>query len=90
MDADYIASVYEFSRRAHALPADVKRRFARPRGGYSGSDAGVEELAYEAGTTSAVRAWDYARENNSSHAAGRYGQLGLLVPQPVPRLLAAL
>mmetsp|Transcript_50069 Transcript_50069/g.161814 ORF Transcript_50069/g.161814 Transcript_50069/m.161814 type:complete len:379 (+) Transcript_50069:127-1263(+) len=66
MDADYIASVYEFSRRAHALPADVKRRFARPRGGYSGSDAGVEELAYEAGTTSAVRAWDYARENNSS------------------------
>ena len=70
LPADYIASVYDYSARAHALPPAVKRRFAQKTGGggsYSGADIGEEhrELAYEAGTISTVRAWDYSRERFS-------------------------
>ena len=48
----------------------MKRRFAQKTGGggsYSGADIGEEhrELAYEAGTISTVRAWDYSRERFS-------------------------
>lgn len=59
----YIDSVYEYLARAHALPVEVKRRFVSPYGGYVGSDAGAEfaELAYAAGTTASVRAWDFSR-----------------------------
>ena len=40
LPASYIASIYAYSRRVHALPVEVKRRFAQ-RGGtgaYSGLD----------------------------------------------------
>ena len=39
---DYIDSVYEYSRRIHALPIDIKRQYSQ-RGGhgaYSGRDVG--------------------------------------------------
>lgn len=57
----YIESVYAFARQLHELPVAEKRRCARPNGTYSGTDAGVEELAYEAGSASTVRAWDFSR-----------------------------
>ncbi|CAE7245539.1 buaE [Symbiodinium natans] len=57
----YIERVYAFARCLHDLPVAEKRRCARPKGTYSGSDAGVEELAYEAGSASTVRAWDFSR-----------------------------
>lgn len=65
MDAEYLGAVYEYARRAHGLPPEVKRRHARPHGGYTGADVGVPELAYEAGKPASVSAWDFARENNS-------------------------
>ena len=39
---DYIKSVYEFSRRIHALPVEVKREFSQldGHGAYSGLDIG--------------------------------------------------
>lgn len=57
----YIETVYSYAEQLHALPAEQKRRCARPKGTYSGSDVGVDELAYEAGSTASVRAWDYSR-----------------------------
>lgn len=60
----YIRSIYEYSRKAHALPAAVKSRY-RQRGGtgaYSGPDIGQLELQYEAsGSPAAVCGWDYSR-----------------------------
>jgi isopenicillin N synthase-like dioxygenase len=46
LPASYIASIYDYSHRVHALPVDVKRRFAQ-RGGtgaYSGPDIGQPEV----------------------------------------------
>ena len=60
----YISSVYEYSRMAHALPANVKTKYAQ-RGGtgaYSGPDIGQLELQYEAtGSPATVCGWDYSR-----------------------------
>lgn len=60
----YIRSIYEYSQKAHALPAAVKARY-RQRGGtgaYSGPDVGQLELQYEAsGSPAAVCGWDYSR-----------------------------
>lgn len=64
LPAAYIASIYEYSRRAHALPPSVKDRF-KQRGGtgaYSGPDIGQPELNYEASTAApTVCGWDYSR-----------------------------
>eukprot|EP00467_Chlorarachnion_reptans_P002383 CAMPEP_0114496644 /NCGR_PEP_ID=MMETSP0109-20121206/5883_1 /TAXON_ID=29199 /ORGANISM="Chlorarachnion reptans, Strain CCCM449" /LENGTH=306 /DNA_ID=CAMNT_0001673937 /DNA_START=416 /DNA_END=1336 /DNA_ORIENTATION=+ len=59
----YIASVYSYHEQVHNLPPTVKWGFLEPKGSYTGLDLGVEnaELPYEMGTTSTVRAWDYAR-----------------------------
>lgn len=65
LSASYLEDIYSLARRMHALPVEVKRQYARPLGGYTGPDVGVEELAYEKGKKSTVRAWDYAREENS-------------------------
>lgn len=87
MDAEYIASVYDYSRKAHSLSAEVKRKHARPKGAYTGEDIGVDELAYEAGTKSIVRAWDFARENNSfvateaASASDKYPDGAVLSPR---------
>jgi len=64
LPAAYIAQVYGYARKAHALPAEVKRRFARGSGSgaYSGPDVGQPEVAYELGSVSTVRAWDYSRQ----------------------------
>jgi isopenicillin N synthase-like dioxygenase len=61
---EYVASLYDYSARCHALPPDVKWR-CRQRGGgtgaYSGPDVGQPELQYEAGVEASVRGWDYSR-----------------------------
>jgi len=57
----YIERTYDLLRRAHDLPLDVKRRYARPEGSYSGADAGVNEMTYQPGTKASVRSWDYGR-----------------------------
>jgi isopenicillin N synthase-like dioxygenase len=66
--AQYISKVYDYSRRLHSLPADTKRSFVPPTGSYYGPDVGDgnEEYAYEAGTTSSVRAWEYSRMGESA------------------------
>ena len=63
LSPEYIQSIYDFSRRIHGLPADVKRRFAQRdgHGAYSGLDIGQAELAYDPDTVASVRAWDYSR-----------------------------
>lgn len=68
LPAGYIAEVYDFARKAHALPSSVKASWVRPRGTYSGADVGELELAYEAGTKSSVRSWDYQRIMRSEGA----------------------
>ena len=64
----YIAGIYEYSRRAHALPAAAKSPY-RQRGGlgtYSGPDVGQPELNYDASDVPAtVRGWDYSRSRFS-------------------------
>eukprot|EP00697_Spironema_sp_BW2_P017746 gnl/Spiro4/9534_TR5052_c0_g1_i1.p1 gnl/Spiro4/9534_TR5052_c0_g1~~gnl/Spiro4/9534_TR5052_c0_g1_i1.p1 ORF type:complete len:379 (-),score=68.91 gnl/Spiro4/9534_TR5052_c0_g1_i1:77-1171(-) len=76
MPTSYISYVYEFLKKAHSLPLEVKRQYAAPEGGYSGGDLGSEfaELAYEANTKSSVRGWDYSRTrftgNNAAGAGG--------------------
>ena len=91
LPAEYIASVYDYSRRAHALPASVKRTYAQ-RGGtgsYSGPDIGQPELQYEAdGAKANVCGWDYSRTRFSlgdarTFAEGsdaRYPPEGILSP----------
>ena len=63
LPADYIRSVYTYADRCHELPLLVKHEFSQRdgHGAYSGPDIGQAELAYEAGTVSTVRAWDYSR-----------------------------
>ncbi|CAE8708284.1 unnamed protein product, partial [Polarella glacialis] len=63
---DYINSVYRYSQLLHGLPVSTKRSFTRPRGSYTGTDAGVDEPAYEAGSVATVRAWDYSRTSGFS------------------------
>mmetsp|Transcript_59999 Transcript_59999/g.133790 ORF Transcript_59999/g.133790 Transcript_59999/m.133790 type:complete len:375 (+) Transcript_59999:41-1165(+) len=58
---EYISQVYAFARQLHTLPLAEKQRCARPSGTYSGPDADVLEHAYEAGSASTVRAWDFSR-----------------------------
>lgn len=60
LPADYIKSIYDYSRKAHALPLDVKRQYVKAAA-YSGLDVDEPELDYDAGTVSTVRAWDYSR-----------------------------
>lgn len=64
LSAEYIASIYAYSERCHALPTDVKYKY-RQRGGtgvYSGPDIGQHELQYEAdGVAARVCGWDYSR-----------------------------
>ncbi|CAK0862972.1 unnamed protein product [Prorocentrum cordatum] len=67
LPAEYIAEVYEYARKAHALPAAVKAAWVRPRGTYSGADVGDPELAYEKGTTSSARSWDYQRAQTAPY-----------------------
>ena len=63
-----ISSTYDFADRLHALPLEAKRKYARPEGSgetingvYSGADVGATEPAYEVGTLSLVRSWEYSR-----------------------------
>eukprot|EP00315_Gephyrocapsa_oceanica_P044587 CAMPEP_0185512516 /NCGR_PEP_ID=MMETSP1366-20130426/54203_1 /TAXON_ID=38817 /ORGANISM="Gephyrocapsa oceanica, Strain RCC1303" /LENGTH=210 /DNA_ID=CAMNT_0028123157 /DNA_START=66 /DNA_END=694 /DNA_ORIENTATION=- len=72
----YIASIYDFSRRAHALPPAVKRRHSRPHGGYTGPDAGVMGNVHELGKLPSLRAWDYSREPNAFVATQCAGSAG--------------
>jgi isopenicillin N synthase-like dioxygenase len=60
---DTLAHVYEASRHAHGLSVEEKLLYARH--GYTGPDVNAEELAYESTKRSTVRAWDYAKEENS-------------------------
>jgi len=70
LSAEYIRRMYEFTRKVHELPAEVKRAFAGLGGSskvgalYSGSDVGQQELAYDPATKAAVRSWDYSRLRN--------------------------
>ena len=84
LPTDYVASVARYAARAHALPLDVKQRFAA-KGSYSGLDVDVPEVAYEPGTTASVRAWDFSRARfaraDGSFDASRYPP----VPTTVPR-----
>lgn len=81
LSADYIEEVYRYSELAHDLPVDVKARFVRPAGTYSGGDVpGHEELAYEKGTVSTVRAWDYTRPQGAVREGDSYPGLDLLRP----------
>ena len=58
---EYVHRTYDLLQRAHVLPLDVKQRFVRPNGSYSGADVGVDELTYQPGTQASVRSWDYGR-----------------------------
>jgi isopenicillin N synthase-like dioxygenase len=64
LPAAYIADMYAYSARMHALPLQVKRQYLQ-RGGtgcYSGPDVGQPELQYEAdGAVATVHGWDYSR-----------------------------
>ena len=88
---EYIASVYDFSRRAHMLPTEVKRQFQNRggilgtgRGCYSGPDVGEGELEYEPGSVSTVHAWDYSRARELTYGAedeaSRYPSAAVLSP----------
>lgn len=59
LPADYIASIYDYSKRLHHLSADIKRKYSA--GTYTGPDIGKRELDYQAGTVSTVRSWDFSR-----------------------------
>eukprot|EP01065_Artemidia_motanka_P016012 TRINITY_DN19731_c0_g1_i1.p1 TRINITY_DN19731_c0_g1~~TRINITY_DN19731_c0_g1_i1.p1 ORF type:complete len:360 (+),score=97.30 TRINITY_DN19731_c0_g1_i1:62-1141(+) len=78
---DFIADVYRYHEALHDLPVDLKRRFLRPHGSYSGEDAGDAEPAYEAGSVASVRAWDYSR-TRFEETGDQYPPL----PSPVPGL----
>eukprot|EP00966_Prymnesium_polylepis_P034519 802633-Prymnesium_polylepis.1 len=82
LPADYIASVYEYSRRLHSLPLDVKKAFSqRGSGSYTGEDIGEAELEYEVGVKSSARAWDYSRTMFSlGTAAARYPAADVIEP----------
>jgi isopenicillin N synthase-like dioxygenase len=77
----YIASIYAYARRAHALPPDVKRRY---HPAYTGPDIDKPELAYAAGSVSTVRGWDYSRtrftQEASDATAPRYPPASVLDP----------
>ena len=81
---DYIAETYGYLRRLHRLPQATKKRFASDNGsggGYSGADVGVDELAYEAGSTSTVRSWDYSPVGvNRRASAERYPGSDVIQP----------
>ena len=74
--SEYIRSIYAYSRRVHALPSEVKRKYAQ-RGGtgsYSGPDIGQHELQYEAdGQVATVSGWDYSRARFSLGVSGYEG-----------------
>ena len=62
----YLEEMYDYARRCHALPAEVKRKYGQRDGGtgsYSGPDVGLEELRYEGkgGAMATVSGWDYSR-----------------------------
>uniref|UniRef100_A0A7R9VJY9 Fe2OG dioxygenase domain-containing protein n=1 Tax=Pseudictyota dubia TaxID=2749911 RepID=A0A7R9VJY9_9STRA len=63
LSEEYIKSVYDYSRRIHNLPVEVKSQYSQRdgHGAYSGLDIGQAELAYDPTTVSSVRAWDYSR-----------------------------
>ena len=52
LNADYIESIYAYSKKAHGLPEATKRRHARPHGGYVGPDVGVSANVHEPGKSS--------------------------------------
>ena len=62
---DYLNDIYDYSHRLHALPVNVKKKFAQinGHGSYSGIDIGQPELAYDPATVASVRGWDYSRTN---------------------------
>ena len=63
LSKEYIDSVYDYAKKLHELPIDVKREFSQRdgHGAYSGLDIGQAELAYDHNSVATVRAWDYSR-----------------------------
>lgn len=75
-----ISSTYAFAERLHNLPLSTKELYARPEGSgetvngiYSGTDVGATEPAYEVGTLSLVRSWEYSRTRRPDGAADSDG-----------------
>lgn len=90
LSEEYINSVYDYSRRIHSLPANVKRQFSQRNGhgAYSGLDIGQAELAYDPNTISSVRAWDYSRtrftlKKSDEPQQNRYPETDLIEPSYV-------
>ena len=88
LDAEYIESIYEYSRKAHSLSEATKRQHARPHGGYVGPDVGVSANVHEPGKLPSVRSWDYSRTPNhfvaaeaESSSRGKYPPVDVLAPQ---------
>lgn len=76
LDAAYLARIYAFVARAHALPPSVKAPFAAADAGsgelgvaYNGADVGHPEPSYDGVTVATARAWDY-----SPHGVLRAGE----------------
>ena len=69
LDADYVAQVYQASKRAHNLPAEEKQQYAHR--GYTGPDVSADELAYEPTKRSTVMAWDYSQQAHAFSNASR-------------------
>lgn len=63
VDSQLISDAYAAAKQAHDLPSSTKMAFAGK--GYTGPDVDIAELAYEPQTTSIVRAWDYAKADNT-------------------------
>lgn len=84
LTSDYLAHVYSYARKAHALPTSEKARWTRPKGGsYSGLDVQEEEPRYISSEKSNVRAWDYRRDssgNKGGQAAYDYPGDDILQP----------
>jgi len=75
-----INSTYAFADRLHDLPLATKQLYARPEGSgetvngiYSGADVGATEPAYEVGTLSLVRSWEYSRTRRPDGATDSSG-----------------
>ena len=83
LPASYIKSIYEYSARAHALPASVKLRCAQRSGtgSYSGLDIGQPELNYEAtDAVASVSGWDFSRQRFSLGNSDATTPIGDLYP----------
>ena len=95
MPASYIAEIYRYAAKCHALPLPVKRAFSQRdgHGAYAGPDVGQPELAYEPGTVSTVHAWDYSRTRftlaSGERDANRYPEADVLSP-PYAEVLGEL